>query len=154
MIRKGHSLIAESEGGIVGFLSTEPFDRELHIREFSVHPEHQGRGIGSVLLRAVALPDEPERIAAGPGLLARRFGLDRCDDSLAITGENDVWLAARPLSLARPTLVTTTRIGVSQGEHLPLRWYLQSSRSVSRRAKGDRRPKPGLAWWPSVEIER
>lgn len=55
MIRKGHSLIAESEGGIVGFLSTEPFDRELHIREFSVHPEHQGRGIGSVLLRAVAI---------------------------------------------------------------------------------------------------
>ena len=28
-----------------------------------------------VLLRAVALPDEPERIAAGPGLLARRFGM-------------------------------------------------------------------------------
>ncbi len=55
MIRKGHSLIAESEGEIVGFLSTEPFDRELHIREFSVHPDHQGRGIGSVLLRAVAI---------------------------------------------------------------------------------------------------
>ena len=107
-----------------------------------------------VLLRAVAMPGEGERVAAGPGLLARRFGLDRGDDSLAITGENDVWLAARPSSLVRPTLVTTTRIGVSQGEHLPLRWYLQSSRSVSRRAKGDRRPKPGLAWWPSVETER
>ena len=38
-------------------------------------------GANGVLLRAVALPDEPERIAAGPGLLARRFGLDRRDDS-------------------------------------------------------------------------
>jgi DNA-3-methyladenine glycosylase len=34
-----------------------------------------------VLLRAVALPGEPERVAAGPGLLARRFGIDRRHDS-------------------------------------------------------------------------
>ena len=107
-----------------------------------------------VLLRAVALPDEPERAAAGPGLLARRFGLDRHHDSLAVTGENDVWLAARPASLARPTLVTTTRIGISQGEDLPLRWYLQNSRSVSRRAKGDRLPARADAWVPSAREER
>jgi predicted N-acetyltransferase YhbS len=55
MIGKGHSLVAESEGRIVGFLSTEPYSRELHIREFSVHPDFQGRSIGSVLLRAVAI---------------------------------------------------------------------------------------------------
>ena len=55
LIRKGHSLVATSEDRIVGFISTEPFRRELHIREFSVHPDHQGRGIGSVLLRAVAI---------------------------------------------------------------------------------------------------
>ena len=102
-----------------------------------------------VLLRAVALPEEPERIAAGPGLLARRFGLDRQHDTLAVTGENDVWLAPRPASLACPTLVTTTRIGISQGEELPLRWYLKSSRSVSRRAKGDRKPTPADAWCPA-----
>ena len=55
LIRKGHSLVAEADGRIVGFLSTEPFRRELHIREFSVHPDHQGQGIGAVLLRAVAI---------------------------------------------------------------------------------------------------
>ena len=107
-----------------------------------------------VLLRAVALPDEPERAAAGPGLLARRFGLDRHHDTLALTGENDVWLAARPASLARPTLVTTTRIGISKGEDLPLRWYLQNSRSVSRRAKGDRMPARIDAWSPSAQEGR
>ena len=55
LIRRGHSLVAEADGRIVGFLSTEPFRRELHIREFSVHPDHQGQGIGAVLLRAVAI---------------------------------------------------------------------------------------------------
>lgn len=55
MIRKGHCLVATREESIVGFLSTEPFRRELHIREFSVHPNSQGKGIGSVLLRAVAI---------------------------------------------------------------------------------------------------
>ena len=55
MIRKGHCLVATSEDTIVGFLSTEPFRRELHIREFSVHPDAQGKGIGSVLLRAIAI---------------------------------------------------------------------------------------------------
>ena len=55
LIRRGHSLVAEADGSIVGFLSTEPFRRELHIREFSVHPDHQGQGIGAVLLRAIAI---------------------------------------------------------------------------------------------------
>ena len=99
-----------------------------------------------VLLRAVALPDEPERIAAGPGLLARRFGIDRRCDALSVCGDCDLWLASRPAELSEPALVTTTRIGISQGEDLPLRWYLQASRSVSKRALGDRSPKPAQAF--------
>ena len=102
----------------------------------------------------MAVPGEPERIAAGPGLLARRFGIDRGHDSRPLTGQHDVWLAQRPASLASPTLVTTTRIGISQGEQLPLRWYLQASRSVSRRAKGDRTPPTALAWIPDEESGR
>ncbi len=103
-----------------------------------------------VLLRAVAMPAEPERAAAGPGLLARRFGLTRADDSRPVTGEHEVWLASRSATLNCPTLVTTTRIGISQGEDLPLRWYLKSSRCVSRRAKGDRMPPKQQAWIPSA----
>ena len=102
-----------------------------------------------VLLRAVALPDEPERIAAGPGLLARRFGIDRRCDALSVCGDCDLWLASRPAELSEPGLLTTTRIGISQGEDLPLRWSLQASRSVSKRARGDRSPKPINALRPS-----
>ena len=95
-----------------------------------------------VLLRAVALPDEPERVAAGPGLLARRFGIDRQRDACSVCDEHGLWLAPRSAGLIDPVLITTTRIGISQGQELPWRWYLQASRSVSKRARGDRSPKP------------
>ena len=104
-----------------------------------------------VLMRAVALPAEPERVAAGPGLLARRFGIDRSDDRRPATGEHGVWLAPRPASIVSPDLVTTTRIGISEGNELLLRWYLRASRSVSRRAKGDRQPVPDQSWAPKEE---
>ena len=104
-----------------------------------------------VLLRAAALQAEPERIAAGPGLLARRFGLDRTDDSRPVTGEHDLWMAPRPDTFASLDLVTTTRIGISRGETRPWRWYLRSSRSVSRRAPGDRMPARDQCWMPNEE---
>jgi DNA-3-methyladenine glycosylase len=100
-----------------------------------------------VLLRAAWLPGEPERIAAGPALLAKRFGLCKRHDAMAVDQGSGVWLAPRPVevsaALARsgPTaLVQTTRIGLSQGQELPWRWYWQASRSVSRRVRGDRQP--------------
>ena len=104
-----------------------------------------------VLLRAAALPGEPERTAAGPGLLARRFGIDRSHDGMVASPASCLWLAPRPPAMAalleRPTaggeatLQQTRRIGVSQGQDLPWRWYLRGSRSVSRRAPGDRTPR-------------
>ncbi|MEA5441732.1 DNA-3-methyladenine glycosylase [Cyanobium gracile] len=104
-----------------------------------------------VLLRAAALPGEPERTAAGPGLLARRFGLDRGHDGTVASPASGLWLAPRPPEVAallegptdggRAALLQTQRIGVSQGQELPWRWYLRASRSVSRRARGDRTPR-------------
>ena len=37
-------------------------------------------------------------------------------------------------------IIQTTRIGISKAKDLPWRWYLQNSRSVSKRAKNDRVP--------------
>ncbi|MBM5816882.1 MAG: DNA-3-methyladenine glycosylase [Cyanobacteria bacterium K_Offshore_surface_m2_239] len=111
-----------------------------------------------VLLRAVALPGEPERVAAGPGLLARRFGLDRRHNALPAGVEAGLWLAPRPARLqdqmdqwqqeGRPVLTATTRIGIREGRELPWRWYLAPSRSVSRRARGDATPSRSQAWRP------
>ncbi|MFO8237926.1 MAG: DNA-3-methyladenine glycosylase [Prochlorococcaceae cyanobacterium] len=95
-----------------------------------------------VLLRAAELRGEAERTAAGPGLLARRFGLDRSHDGTQLDALRGVWLAPRPpaLAVAAGDLVQTARIGISQGRELPWRWYLRRSRAVSRRAAGDRPP--------------
>ena len=105
-----------------------------------------------VLLRAVAIPAEHERVAAGPALLARRFGLDRSHDDLPVVPRCGTWLAPRPPhleALGPNDLVQTSRIGISQGQELPWRWYLSRSRSVSRRAPGDRTP-PQAQTWPLV----
>ena len=139
---------------------------------------HRADWANGVLLRALALPGEPERIAAGPALLARRFGIDRVWDATAATPQEGLWLAPRPQPLAAwlsevaaqpqaafpnaeapsqlaasgaPAVVQTSRIGISQAQELPWRWYLAASRSISRRAPGDRRPPPEQAWWPRPE---
>ncbi|MFO7630617.1 MAG: DNA-3-methyladenine glycosylase [Prochlorococcaceae cyanobacterium] len=96
-----------------------------------------------VLLRAVAIPGEPERVAAGPALLARRFGFDRSHDAQPVHPDRGLWIASRPpelAGLAAADLMQTSRIGISQGQELPWRWYWRASRSVSKRAKGDRQP--------------
>jgi DNA-3-methyladenine glycosylase len=103
-----------------------------------------------VLLRAAWLPGLPERAAAGPGLLARSFGIDRGHDALPCAVASGLWLAAPPPDLlpllpggAGPeVLVRTSRIGIREATELPWRWYLRASRSVSRRASGDPRPRP------------
>ena len=112
---------------------------------------HRAEWANGVLLRAVAMPGEPERVAAGPALLARRFGIDRCHDAWPVTLEQGLWIAPRPAVLAmlqEADLRQTSRIGISQGQELPWRWYLRASRAVSRRAAGDRTPPPALAWTP------
>lgn len=51
-IRRGHCLVASAGEVIAGFLTSQPFRRELHIWEMSVHPDFQRCGIGAGLLRA------------------------------------------------------------------------------------------------------
>ncbi|MFM2173452.1 MAG: hypothetical protein RLZZ54_1379 [Cyanobacteriota bacterium] len=104
---------------------------------------HKADWANGVLLRAVAMPGEQERVAAGPALLARRFGIDRRHDAAPVDWVSDLWLAPRPagFDLCEPDgVVQTTRIGINQAQELPWRWYLRSSRSVSKRARGDRTP--------------
>ena len=95
-----------------------------------------------VLLRALELVGEPPRVAAGPALLARRFGLDCSHDTLPAHPCSGVWVeGGRSVHPGPGPVIQTTRIGISQGQSLPWRWYLQESASVSRRQRGDRLPR-------------
>ena len=99
-----------------------------------------------VLLRSLAIRGEHEKIASGPGLLAKRFGLDKSFDNLTLSPSNDFWLTEGEKIKKMGDIVQTTRIGISQAKDIPWRWYLKSSRSVSKRAKGDRIPPKNKCW--------
>ena len=102
-----------------------------------------------VLLRSLAIKGENERIASGPGLLAKRFGFNRNHNNLALSPENDFWLTKDEPHTKIGEIVQTTRIGISKAKDIPWRWYLKSCRSVSKRAKGDKTPPISKCWYPS-----
>ena len=94
-----------------------------------------------VLIRAVSVSDKNERLASGPGLLTKTFDIDISLNSLKVLENNSLWIAKRESNLQNKDLVQTTRIGISKAKNIKWRWYLKSSRSVSKRVKGDRTPK-------------
>ncbi len=102
-----------------------------------------------VLLRSIAIKGENERIASGPGLLAKRFGLDLNQNNLCLSPENDFWLTEGESLKKIGSIIQTTRIGISQAKDIPWRWYLESSRSVSKRVKGNKIPPTNKCWHPS-----
>ncbi len=102
-----------------------------------------------VLLRSIAIKGEDERIASGPGLLAKRFGLNRSHNNLLLSPENDFWIAEGENLKTMGKIVQTTRIGISQAKDINWRWYLESSRSVSKRVKGDKTPPKNKCWIPT-----
>ena len=102
-----------------------------------------------VLLRSIAIKGESERVASGPGLLAKRFGLNRSHDNLRLSPENDIWLEESKNFKQTENIIQTKRIGISQAKDIPWRWYLQSSRSISKRIKGDKNPPTNKCWAPS-----
>ncbi len=102
-----------------------------------------------VLIRSIAIKGEDERIASGPGLLAKRFGLNLSHNNLPLLPESGFWLTEGGNSKKMGKIVQTTRIGISQAKDIPWRWYLESSRSVSKRVKGDKTPPTNKCWLPS-----
>ena len=102
-----------------------------------------------VLLRSIAIKGENERIASGPGLLTKRFGLEMNHNNLRLSPENNFWLNEGANFKKMGEIVQTTRIGISQAKDIPWRWYLESSRSVSKRVKGDKPPPTDKCWNPS-----
>ena len=94
-----------------------------------------------VLIRAVFIPNKNERLASGPGLVTKTFGIDISFNSLEVVNHNSLWVSQREFIIEKKDLIQTTRIGISKAKNIKWRWYLKNSRSVSKRLKGDRTPK-------------
>ena len=94
-----------------------------------------------VLIRAVFIAQKSERLASGPGLVTKTFGIDISFNSLEVFNSNSLWISPRDSNVEEKDLVQTTRIGISKAKNIKWRWYLKNSRSVSKRLKGDRTPK-------------
>jgi len=109
----------------------------------------KGNWANGVLLRSIAIKGEDERIASGPGLLTKRFGLTKNHNNLLLSPENNFWLSKGENFKKSGAIIQTTRVGISQAKDIPWRWYLESSRSVSKRVKGDKTPPTNKCWYPS-----
>ena len=94
-----------------------------------------------VLIRAVFIPTKNERLASGPGLVTRTFGIDKSFNSLEVLNNKSLWISQRDTTLEGKDLVRTTRIGISKAKNIKWRWYLKNSKSVSKRLKGVGTPK-------------
>ena len=93
------------------------------------------------MIRAVYIPQKNERLASGPGLVTKTFGIDISFNSLEIQNNNSLWISQRNSIPEEKDLIQTTRIGISKAKNIKWRWYLKNSRSVSKRLKGDITPK-------------
>ena len=93
-----------------------------------------------VLIRAVFISKSNERLASGPGLVTRMFGVDLSFNSLEVLNNKSLWISPRDSTLEEKDLIQTTRIGISKAKNIKWRWYLKNSRSVSKRLKDDRTP--------------
>ena len=94
-----------------------------------------------VLIRSVFIAGEEERKASGPGLVTKRFFIDKKFDGLNNTNNKYLKITQRDIAIKNNDLIQTTRVGISKAIDLKWRWYMKNSRSISKRAKGDHNPK-------------
>tara|TARA_B100000212_G_scaffold246768_1_gene188487 strand:- start:940 stop:1461 length:522 start_codon:yes stop_codon:yes gene_type:complete len=94
-----------------------------------------------VLIRSVFINQKEERVASGPGLLTKKFKIDKKFNSLKSYNNDLLNIFNRRININSEDLVQTTRIGISKAVDLKWRWYLRESRSISKRVKGDKIPK-------------
>ena len=75
------------------------------------------------------------RVASGPGNLTAALGLSKRQDGQDLAS-GPLTIRSRPAGEPEPLILTTPRIGISQGAGYPWRFLLSGSRSVSQPAFG------------------
>ena len=102
---------------------------------------HKNNFASGVLIRSVFINNEDERAASGPGLITKKFHINKKFNGLKSYDNSYLKIFKRDIKVSKEDLLQTTRIGISKATHLKWRWYLKSSRSISKREKGDKNPK-------------
>jgi DNA-3-methyladenine glycosylase len=74
-------------------------------------------------------------LCSGPGKLVRAMGITRFMNGIALTdkGVEETPLYLEPATNQDFEMVTTTRIGISQGVDLPYRFYVKGNPYISRK---------------------
>ena len=111
------SCLPDGEAGGILFRALEPLS--------SVDEMAKLRGI------AINSPRDLRNLTSGPGRMAEAFGITRVrDNEKDLTDEaSDLYIAAD--GSPRPTVVSTTRIGISKAADLPLRYLIPGNVFVS-----------------------
>ncbi len=82
---------------------------------------------------AVALTNGPAKLCEAMKIDRKLDGVDLCDPgSPLVLATNPEW---KRFVAEQGPIVTTTRVGITKAAHLPLRFYLEKSRFVSRRKR-------------------
>ncbi len=118
---------------------------------YALHRSHclnvvtEAEGVPSaVLLRAVEpmcglglmhqrrRTSDPVNLTSGPGKLCQAFAIDRTLTNWDLTAGNRLWIADAHDD-AEADVAVSVRIGVTSARDLPLRFYLRTSRFISRK---------------------
>jgi DNA-3-methyladenine glycosylase len=74
--------------------------------------------------------DKPTELCSGPGRLTRAMGIDKDQNGRGLTGDN---FFIRAAGEGGHEIINTTRVGISEGKELPLRFYIAGNPFVSKR---------------------
>jgi DNA-3-methyladenine glycosylase len=84
---------------------------------------------GIEIMKKLRNTDKIENLCSGPGKLTQAMDIDKKHNGMDLTG-NELLIED---SKEKHRIVKTTRIGLSMGGELPLRFYIKDSKFVSRK---------------------
>jgi len=86
---------------------------------------------GAVLLRGVEpLSGLKGKVPNGPGKLAKAFKLGKKENRLSLVPKNGIYFAEDGYKDFK--IVITGRIGIKEGQNMPLRYYIEGNKYVSK----------------------
>jgi len=88
--------------------------------------------LGVELMQARRNTEEIKNLCSGPGKLVQALGIHKQMNNWHIL-DSDLKIISPSVQIVESEIVTTTRIGITQGADLPYRFYLKDNKFVSRK---------------------